>query len=258
MKSLAKCFVICVLLLRAGTVGGQTPQRTGTDILRVMHDAYAGKWYSTLTFVQRTTVYKADGTSTESTWYESLRNSDSHGVQLRIDQGDPTLGNGVLYTADSLWVMRAGNLTAARAGGNVFLPLIEGVYMHSVEQTVRELKDTGVDLTQVCRSVWQNRSIWIIGVPAATDSAAPQIWVDSARNVVVRVVLSPAPNQPVMDIHLDGYVPLAGGWLATKIAMTVGGKPRQLEEYRDWKAGSPLNEELFDTSKWKTAIHWVP
>ena len=241
-----------------GTVHAQAAPRSGTDVLRRMHDAYAGKWYNTLTFVQRTTVYKADGTSTESTWYESLRNSKTHGVQLRIDQGDPKIGNGVLYTADSVWIMRAGNLAAARAGGNVFLPLIEGVYVNSVEQTIRELKETGVDLTKICQSVWQDRPVWIIGVTVPTDSVTPQIWVDPARNVVVRVILSPAPSQPMMDIHLDAYVPLAGGWLATKIAMTVGGKPRQLEEYRDWKAGLPLNEDLFDTSKWTTAVHWVP
>ena len=61
----------------------------------------------------------------------------------------------------------------------------------------------------------------------------------------------------MLDIHLDGYVPLEGGWLATKIVMTEGDQPRQREEYSDWKANVPLDEELFSVEKWGTARHWA-
>ena len=40
-----------------------------------MHDAYAGKWYRTLTFVQKTTRYRPDGTTNISTWFESLEHA---------------------------------------------------------------------------------------------------------------------------------------------------------------------------------------
>ena len=49
-----------------------------------------------------------------------------------------------------------------------------------------------------------------------------------------------------MDIRLDGYVQLAGGWLATKVAMTVDGAPLQTEEYSEWKANVELAPALFD------------
>src|SRR4051812_49040159 len=85
------------------TAGAQTAPKSGTDLLQRMHDAYAGKWYSSLRFVQKTTVYRPDGTTTHATWYESLRHTDATGTQLRIDIGDPTAGMGMLYTADSTW-----------------------------------------------------------------------------------------------------------------------------------------------------------
>jgi hypothetical protein len=62
-----------------------------------------------------------------ATWFESLRHTDAHGTQLRIDIGAPSLGNGMLYTADSAWVFRDGKLTTTRGQGNEFLPMIEGV-----------------------------------------------------------------------------------------------------------------------------------
>jgi hypothetical protein len=223
-----------------------------------MHDAYAGKWYRTLTFVQKTTVFRKDAAPAVSTWYESLRHTEPAGTQLRIDVGDPSAGNGMLYTADSTWRVRAGKVTDTRGEGNEFLPLIEGVYMQPLSRTVQQLKPTGVDLGRVTKGQWQSRPVWIVGTTSQADTTSPQFWVDTDRNVVVRMILVPAATAPSMDIRLDGYVPLAGGWLATKVMMSVGGAPRQNEEYTDWKANVALAPALFDVSSWTSAPHWAP
>lgn len=233
--------------------GGQTPPANGREVLQRMHDAYAGKWYKTLTFKQQTTQWRQDGSRNVSTWLESLRYAPGVGVQLRIDMGDLTAGNGVLYTADSTWVVRGGKVTATRPQGNEFLPLIEGVYLQPVDRTLRELGGTGIDFAKVGAARWENRQAWIVGATSSADSTAPQFWVDVERKVVVRMILVPAPNTPVMDIHLARYVPLAGGWLATKIEMYVAGQPRQFEEYSDWRAGMDLPDALFDAQRWANA-----
>jgi hypothetical protein len=229
---------------------------TGTDVVRRMHDAYAGAWYRTLTFSQKTTAYR-DGVPTVSTWYESLRYVEGAGTQLRIDIGEPSVGNGVLYTADSSWNMRAGQLTRTSNRGNEFLPLIGGVYMQPVARTVQQLTGNGFDLSRVTKGSWENRSVWIVGSSSAADTTAPQFWIDAERNVVVRMILSSGANAAPMDIHLDGYVRAGPGWLATKVAMSIGGAPRQTEEYSDWKTNVDLPPDLFDPAKWSTAPHWA-
>jgi hypothetical protein len=90
-----------------------------------------------------------------------------------------------------------------------------------------------------------------------SDTTSPQFWIDTERNVIVRMILSPAPGSPVLDIRLDNYVRLGGGWLATKIEMYSAGKPRQFEEYSGWKANVALPPALFDLSTWTTAPHWA-
>ena len=250
-------FAALTTCLTAAPVAGQPVPKTGQDVLQRMHDAYAGKWYKTLTFVQKTTIRRRDGKDTVITWHESLRFTEARGTQLRIDMGDLSAGNGVLYTADSSWVVRGGKLTAARPNGNEFLPLIEGVYMQPVARTVRELDSAKIDMKSVSRGNWQGRPAWIVGASSPSDSAATQFWVDVERNVVVRMLLSPGGNGPMLDIHLDGYVSLEGGWLATKIVMTEGGQPRQSEEYSDWKANIPLRDDLFSVEKWSEARHWA-
>ena len=239
-----------------GIAAAQSVPKSGSEVFQRMHDAYAGKWYRSLTFVQKTTQRRPNGTDSVSTWYESLRQVGNK-TQLRIDFGDPSNGNGVLYTADSVWRVRGGKLVSASSGGNEFLPLIEGVYFNPVAQTVHELDSTKIDMSRVFEGRYMNRRVWIIGASSASDTTSPQVWVDVDRNVAVRAILSLAPNVPVLDIHLDGYVPIESAWLATKIAMTQGGVPRQTEEYRDWKVNVDPPPALFDVATWTTAPHWA-
>jgi hypothetical protein len=248
----------CVL----GTVPAaraQVAPASGLDLLQAMHDTYGGRWYSTLRFTQTTTRRGADGAETVTTWYESLRQRGPAGTQLRIDIGDPSAGNGVLYTADSLWVVRAGHLAVARPGGNALLPLIEGVYLQPVARTAAQLAPTGVDLRRaVLTGRWNARPVWIAGAASLADTTSPQFWVDVERRAVVRAILVPAPSAPLMDIRLDSLVPLAGGWLATRCEFYVAGALSQREEYHDWAADVDLAPGLFDLATWTTAPHWAP
>ncbi len=244
-------------LVPATTLVAQRTPTSGTDVLQRMHDAYAGKWYHTLTFVQKTTVPRPDGTDAVSTWYESLRYTNPGGTRLRIDVGEPSAGRGMLYTADSTWRIQNARVTRVDTTGNEFLPLIEGVYMQPVARTVAELMTTGVDMNKVTTGEWQGHPVWIVGASSRADTTSAQFWVDTDRKVVVRMILAPAQGTGTLDIHLDNYVRLGKGWLATKVAMLADGTPRQTEEYSDWKADVDLPAALFDPAEWSTAPHWA-
>jgi hypothetical protein len=236
------------------SLSAQQP-KDGAAVLERMRAAYAGKWYHSLTFVQKTTVTSRDGTKNVTTWYESLRHT-SAGVQLRIDVGDPTAGNGVLYTPDSSWRFRDGKLVAANANGNDFLPLIEGVYVQPIERTVREVQKMNVDLSRMRAGRWRDRDVWVVGATSASDTTSPQFWVDQQRNVVVRAIVNTSPTS-VLDILLDGYVTVGPAMLSTKIVMSTGGKVIQEEEYSDWKTDIDLPASLFDITNWKAVPHWA-
>jgi hypothetical protein len=238
-------------------VSAQAAPRTGADVLARMRAAYDGKWYHTLTFTQKTTMRRPDGQEVVETWYESLRHTPQSGVQLRIDRGDPTQGNGLLFTADSTWVVRGGQLATTRPTGNEFLPLIEGVYVQPLERTLREVGAMHVDLSKVRADRFEGRPVWVVGA-AAGDSTSPQFWVDAERNVLVRMLIAArAPGQPPLDVLLGGYEPLGGGWLATRVTIRAGGVPVQTEEYSGWRADPPLAAELFDVARWTAAPHWA-
>jgi hypothetical protein len=251
---------IVLLLTTACAQGARTPSpahapRDGRELLAQMHDAYAGKWYRTLTFVQKTTINRPGQPEQIQTWYESLLSPN----RLRIDFGDLAEGNGVIYTADSLYVVRAGKQVRAVANGNPFLPFVAGVYAQPIETTLQQLAPYHFDLSLVRPDTWQGRPVYVVGAKSADDTTSAQFWVDRERLVALRMILalSPVPNAPPMDIHLDSYEPVAGGWLATNVAMSSKGAMVQQEQYSDWKGDVNLPAEFFDAAHWTSTPHWA-
>jgi hypothetical protein len=257
----------CVMLTPTGgsaqtrAVSSRAAQKvpaTGVQLLATMHDRYRGVWFNTLQFTQKTTTYAAGGKTDVSMWYESVRQSDAGTVQLRIDTGDPAAGNGVLYTADSLWAFRGGKQVVARAGGNTILPLIHSVYVQPVERTIAELRSTGVDLARaVLQKSWNGSPVWVAGAASVNDSTSPQFWIDPTTQMLVRAIFSPAPSTPIMDMRFEAFVELAGGRLATRCTFYVAGAILQLEEYQDWKANVTFAPGLFEAPTWTSAKHWA-
>ena len=237
---------------------GQHPGRTvpitdGRSVLARMREAYDGRWYQTLTFTQSTHFIRRDGTRDSATWYESVKGGD----RLRIDIGPPSQGNGALYRGDSLISMRNGQVARRIALGNPFLPLIMGVYLQPLDTTVRQVTGFGFTLDHVREATWEGRPAWVVGGTSDADTLAPQFWVDRERLVLLRMKVGiGAPNTPLADISLGGYVETGGGWLATRVTINNNGQV-QTEDYHDWRPNVPLSDALFDPAQWTTAPHWA-
>ena len=250
-------------LLGIGSIAACTPKATpspaappqdGRAVLQQMHDRYAGSWYRTLTFVQRTTQRRPDGTERVSTWYEA-----ESGPRLRIDMGNPAEGNGALYTADSLYVVRGGKVARAIAEGNPFLPLISGVYLQPLDVTVAQLAPYKVNLAALHSTTWEGRPTYVIGATSPSDTTSPQVWVDAERLIVTRFLmpLFPSADGHAQDVRLENNVPVGGGWLATRVRMLDKGVPVQVEEYSDWRPNVELPASFFQAESWFKDPHWA-
>ncbi|HEX3928140.1 MAG TPA: HAD family acid phosphatase [Gemmatimonadales bacterium] len=226
------------------------PCQSGRSVLEAMHSAYAGTWYHTLTFVQRTIVERATRTDT-STWYESLKGP----ALLRIDTGDPAIGNGILYTADSSVSMRRDTVARRSAGGNEFLPLIMGVYLQPIDSTIRQLKSFGFDLNRCVETKWQGRDVAVVGTESATDSVSPQFWIDRGNWVVLRMRGTVGGGGRI-DVTTGGYQKAGKGWLATQVVIRTP-TITQHEDYRLWTVDRDLPDAFFDPAHWATIPHWL-
>lgn len=242
--------------LMTATVAPRQTQPTsapGERIIRRMHDFYAGKWYRTMTFVQTTTSWDSTGTESVATWYESL----SIPGTIRIDFGSPTLGNGVLSTGDSTYLLQKGAVVRTLAGGNILLTLLFDVYAQPLDKSLAVVRTGGYDLTKLHMDSWQGMPVYVIGADAG-DLKSPQIWVDSTRLLMVRMITPTGPEKAhVRDAHFDKWRTIGGGWIAPSVAFFLDGKRQRLEEYNDIKTDVEFSPGLFDVKQWMTAPHWA-
>lgn len=238
------------------SAAAQSQASPGRAILEKMQSTYAGKWYRSLTFVQKTTFFRPGQPERVQTWWESLRYTPQSGVRLRIDSGDLTSGNGSIATADSTWIIRNGMLAQTRPTGNEFLPWIEGVYVQPLDVTERQVRAMGIDMARTRKGSWRGRPVTVLGAAAVEDTTHSQAWIDDERQVIVRMIVADSAR-PTLDVHLDNYVRVGGGWLETKVDIFLDGVLRQREEYSDWNADVALPDALFDPAQWQSAPHWA-
>ena len=226
--------------------------RSADQLLEAMHGAYAGRWYRNLTFVQKTTFYRPDGTpSRVETWYEA-------GVlpgKLRIDLGDLAKGNGVLFRNDSTYQVQGGRVTHKVAGGNVLMTLGFDVYAQPVARTMEQLRGERINLGLLHRDSLDGRPVFVVGA-GPNDTTTNQFWVDAERLVFVRLIQSDPQRRRTQDIRFENYVRHGNGWVAERVRFFGDGRLMLLEEYSDVRTNVELDPDLFVPEKWSTARHW--
>ena len=92
-----KRITILFLLLTTAVFAAHAQKiETAEQLISAMHKKYAGKWYKTLVFAQKTTTFKPDGTTQNGIWYEAL----SMPGKLRIDFDPLETGSGATRTVE--------------------------------------------------------------------------------------------------------------------------------------------------------------
>jgi hypothetical protein len=221
--------------------------KTGEDLISAMHKKYEGRWYKTLTFVQKTVTFKEDGTSNEETWYEAL----SLPGGLRIDIAPKEKGNGMIFANDTLYSFRDGKLAAKRPLMHPLLILGFDVYLQPVEKTISQLKKIKMDLSVLREDTWEGRKVYVVGAKAG-DLKTPQFWIDKKNLLFVRLIEAGGKDgSRIADTRFEKYEKVkGGGWIAPRVTFYVNGKLFMTEDYADIQAGVSLDPALFDPEKW--------
>ena len=244
--------LIGALLLPSGIVPTRTLTSTqpknGEELIKLMRDRYAGKWYRTLTFTQKTTL--PDGKV--ETWYEALELPG----KLRIDIAPLDSMKTILFRNDSVYQFEGGKLKESKPLVHPLMVLGFDVYGAPVAETVQKLKNLKYDLSKLHQTTWNGRPTYVVGA-ARGDTLSPQFWIDAERLYFVRS-LEPSKKNPaaVNDTRFQKYIPLAGGWLELEVLFLSNGEQKVKEEYSNPKANPKLDPAIFDPSTWR-APSWI-
>jgi hypothetical protein len=224
------------------------PPKDGVEVITRMRERYLGKWYRTLTFVQKTTL--PDGKV--ETWYEAAELPG----KLRIDIAPLDGKNTLLFRNDTLYDFKGGKLAETKPLIHPLMVLGFDVYAQPLDKTLAQLRELGFDLSRVHEGEWQGRPAYVVGA-AAGDSLTRQFWIDQERLYFVRMV-EPGKKDPAakVETQFNKYIPMGQGWLETEVRFMVNGETKMLEEYSEPKANVKLDPSIFDPSRW-VAPGWV-
>ena len=242
--------MIILVLLLAALPAFAADIKNGEELVAAMHKKYADKWYKTLTFVQKTTNYKPDGTTQVSTWYEAM----SVPGKLRVDIEPLENGNGFMFLDNTQYGFSKGKLTRSVPRIHPLLVLGFDVYLQPVEKTVKLLKDLNIDLSVLHEEVWQGKPVYVVGAKQG-DLNTPQFWIDKKNLYFVRLFeLVGKDKKQVAETQFNKYQKVkGGGWVSAEVIFNIDGKTATTEEYSDIQTDVKLDESLFDPQKWAEA-----
>ncbi|HQZ97720.1 MAG TPA: hypothetical protein PLP21_15465 [Pyrinomonadaceae bacterium] len=243
-----KIFKLTLLLILLAMPAFAGDIKSGDDVIAAMYKKYAGKWYKTLTFVQKTIHHKDDGTSTSEIWYEAMTVPG----KLRIDFADSKTGDGILFADGKIYSFRDGKPATGRPLVHPLMVLGFDVYGQPAATTVEQVKGLGIDLSVVHEEKWMGKDVYVVGAKQG-DVTTPQFWVDEKDLVFVRLIQTQGRDKKsVAETQFNRYVKAKGGWVAAEVKFFVDGKPTTTEEYSDIQAGMSLNPDLWNPDKWTT------
>lgn len=222
--------------------------KTGEEVITAMQKKYAGKWYKTLTFVQKTITHKPDGTTIDETWYEAMTCPG----KLRIDFADSKTGDGILFADGKIVSVRDGKVGPARPFVHPLMVLGFDAYCQSAETTIAQVKGLGIDLSVVHSDKWQGKDVYVVGAKQG-DLATPQFWVDKKDLLFVRLIQAAGRDKKsVAETQFNKYVKAKGGWVAPEVLFLMDGKPTTTEIYTEIQADVTLDADLWNPEKWMT------
>jgi hypothetical protein len=225
--------------------------RTGDALIRAMHDQYQNNWYRTLTFTQKSTTYNPGGSTQSEIWHEAALLPG----KLRIDMGPLTDGNGALFTDGTLTLFKDGKATRSAPFVHMLMVLGFDVYAQDAENTIRQAKDQGFNLSKFREDAWEGAPVYVVGADAG-DSKSKQFWIEKKRLLLLRLI-EPGRQDPARttDTRFLDYRKLSTGWVAAQVAVYVEGKRIFGEEYSEIETDPTLDPAVFDPKQFITR-HW--
>lgn len=232
--------------------GGESVTRasieSSRDLIREMHNAYAGKWYRTLKLRQTNTFYTQSGKEEKSRWVQSL----SVPGKLRVDFEPLSSKSGLLILDNRVTTFDNGRRIDSRRSIQPILTLTADVYANSPAVTLRRLDSLGIDLGRFRADRLDRNPVYVIGARNDEDVQSNQVWIDAERLVLVRLIQREKRGDRtiVTDTRLRDYKQVEGVPVAHQLVATRDGRPYFKEEYENVRVNESIPSRFFDPSRW--------
>lgn len=222
----------------------------GREVVRRMHEEWAGRWYSSIRWEQRNTLVRAGGGESVSEWVQHAALPG----RLRIDYRPLERRSGVLYERGRVHSFVDGRRVATQPRVNVRLLLGADVHASSPDSVIAILDSLGMDLGVLHERNWEARPVWVVGA-APGDTTRDQFWVDAERWILVRLIQRETAGERtwVDDLRLRSFAEQRGIPVPMEVDLARDGTVILRERVTAVTIDPALDSALFDAARW-TAV----
>ena len=214
---------------------------TPVELIAQMLVRYEQKWYTHLTFDQKTTFYTADGqVERVQWWYEALQAPGA----LAIHFDKKNSGNGILFKDGVQYGYANGQTIQEMPRVHDLLVLGFDIYKQAPTKSIEQLSSVGYDMTKLYADEWQGKAVWVVGVDVPSDSLS-QFWIEQERLLFVRS-LKPGRAGTMQEVQFNKYEPIKGGWVAPEVVFYMNGQRMLYEEYFNIQVPVTLDSAIFN------------
>lgn len=210
----------------------------GEAVIARAYAMYKGKWFHSVTYVQRTLLPLERRVET---WYVTLQPPG----MLRVDVAPEVTGRALIYRGDSVYEFGRGQLRSAGIGVEPLEVLLHDLHSQPPERTIATLKRYGFDLSRTHETTLDGAPVIVVGALAG-DTVSNQFWLDRQHLLLVRLIERNGsdPRRP-LDARVGNYFPAGKGWLERQVRIALGTDVSTIEQYSDVKIDPPLEADVF-------------
>lgn len=219
--------------------------KTGTEVMRFLHETYRNGPCKAYTFSQKNTHYRNDSIIGKSGWQEAIEFPD----KFRIDFGDKASGNFVIFKNDSSYRYKNGELKTRKADANTLLLLLGGMYYRSLEDVLARLEKAGYNTAVLSKQRLNRQKVYVVGA-AKGDVSSNQIWISKNTWRIVRIIEKTGENGS-MDVSFDRHQAHCKGYVESKVTFKRNGKIEQVEEYEAITPVENFPDDVFNPAQVK-------
>jgi hypothetical protein len=221
---------------------------SGSEVVKAMHDLYAGKYLRTMSFLQNNIAYTTTGQEQKSQWYEHLEVPG----KLRIAFLPATQRSGLVQVDDNVASFDNGMRVDFRPSVNPLLLLTADVYAAPVATIMRGLASLRVDTDVIRTDEWEGHPVYVVGAKAG-DSTSTQMWIDADRLLLLRFIQTGKSGKRtiVSDYRVQSYKDIQGYQIATEFLLIRSGRPVWREQYANVRINEDFPAGTFDQATWK-------
>jgi len=229
-----------VLSINVDTDSRKPSFKTGGDVLDFLHQKYKAGPCKTYTFSQKNKHYRNDSLIGTSEWFEAIEFPD----KFRIDFGDRTSGNFIIFKNDSSYRYKKTQLVKTSYNTNTLLLLLGGMYYREIADINNRLQQEHYNLAVLSTQKWRKQKVYVIGAQKG-DSTSNQIWVSTKSWKIIRII-EKMEDGHTMDMSFDEHQAHCNGYVETKVTFKLDGKIEQVEDYYDIKPVDKFPETTFN------------